>query len=132
MFKNFIINNRKLNKNDPVKKRGTLSISRSLDLSIKEAEAVIVLRLQKERMKENLLNNLKSYSEDYCLTLKKLKLNKNNIPVLHPGPINRGVEICEKVVDEYQNCLITKQVSNGIPLRMSLLYLLTSFNKQSK
>ena len=115
---------------DPIKSRGSITISRSLEASIKNADAIIVLRLQKERMKEHLLNGIKSYSQDYCLTPEKLSFNKKEIPVLHPGPINRGVEISSKLVDEYHNCLINKQVTNGIPIRMALLYLLQNFQKK--
>ena len=114
---------------DPINSRGSITISRSLDESIKIADAIIVLRLQKERMMENLLSSIDSYSVDYGLTLEKLSLNNKDIPVLHPGPINRSIEISSKVVDEYPNCLINKQVSNGIPIRMALLYLLTTLNK---
>ena len=89
---------------------------------------MIVLRLQKERMIENLLSSIKSYSENYCLTPEKLSLNNKDIPILHPGPINRGIEISSRVVDEYPNCLINDQVSNGIPVRMALLYILSKFN----
>ena len=115
---------------DPVSSRGSIQISRSLDNCIQEVDAVIVLRLQKERMMENLLSSIKSYSDNYCLTPEKLKLNKKDIPILHPGPINRGIEISSRIVDEYQNCLITEQVSNGIPIRMALLYLLSKYNTQ--
>ncbi len=104
---------------DPVKSRGSITISRSLEESIKIADAIIVLRLQKERMMENL----------YGLTPEKLSLRNEEIPILHPGPINRDIEISSKVVDEYPNCLINKQVSNGIPIRMALLYLLQKHNK---
>ena len=81
-------------------------------------------------MRENLLSSTKSYSDSYCLTPEKLSKNSKDIPVLHPGPINRGIEISSRVVDEYPNCLINKQVSNGIPTRMALLYLLSKFNNQ--
>ena len=64
------------------------------------------------------------------MTTKKLSLNNKDIPVLHPGPINRGVEISSRLVDEYPNCLINNQVSNGIPIRMALLYLLNKINNQ--
>ena len=114
---------------DPVKSRGSVTISRSLNESIKIADAIIVLRLQKERMMENLLSSIDTYSDDYGLTLDKLSLNSKNIPVLHPGPINRGIEINSNVVDEYPNCLINNQVSNGIPIRMALLYLLNKYKK---
>ena len=101
-----------------------------MESSIKHADAVIVLRLQKERMVENLLSSLKSYSDNYCLTPEKLTLNNKDIPILHPGPINRGIEISSRIVDEYPNCLINQQVSNGIPIRMALLYLLSKFKKK--
>jgi len=114
---------------DPVKSRGSITVSRSLEESVKIADAIIVLRLQKERMMENLLSSIDSYSDDYGLTMEKLSLNSKEIPVLHPGPINRGVEISSEIVDQYPNCLINNQVSNGIPIRMALLYLL---NKSSK
>ena len=91
---------------------------------------MIVLRLQKERMIENLLSSIKSYSENYCLTPEKLTLNDKDIPILHPGPINRGIEISSRIVDEYSNCLINDQVSNGIPIRMALLYLLGKYNSE--
>ena len=114
---------------DPVKSRGSITISRSLEESIKIADAIIVLRLQKERMMENLLSSIDSYSLDYGLTPEKLSLNTKEIPILHPGPINRGIEISSKIVDEYPNCLINNQVANGIPIRMALLYLLQKYNK---
>ena len=114
---------------DPVKSRGSITISRSLEESIKIADAIIVLRLQKERMMENLLSSIDSYSLEYGLTLEKLSLNNRKIPVLHPGPINRDIEISSKVVDEYPNCLINNQVANGIPIRMALLYLLQKYDK---
>ena len=78
---------------------------------------------------ENLLSSIDSYSLDYGLTAEKLSLNSRAIPILHPGPINRGIEISSKVVDRYPNCLINNQVSNGIPIRMALLYLLQKHNK---
>ncbi len=112
---------------DPIRNRGKISISRSLEQSIKNADAIITLRLQKERMEKNLLNNIKSYSEDYCVTPQMLDLCKTEIPILHPGPINREIEISCEIVDSYQNCLINDQVANGVPVRMALLYLLSKF-----
>ena len=61
--------------------------------------------------------------------IAELSLNNKDIPILHPGPINRGIEISSRIVDEYPNCLINNQVSNGIPIRMALLYLLQKYNK---
>ena len=129
-FNNFVNSPPPNQLEDPVKLRGSVTISRSLDESIKTADAIIVLRLQKERMVENFLTSIKSYSEYFCLTPEKLSLNKKDIPVLHPGPINRGVEISSKIVDQYPNCLINNQVSNGIPIRMALLSLLNMHIKR--
>ena len=128
-LENFVSNPPPNQLKDPVGSRGSIIISRSLEKSIRKADAIIVLRLQKERMIENLLSSLESYSDDYCLTPEKLSLNKKEIPVLHPGPINRGIEISSKIVDDYPNCLINNQVANGIPIRMALLYLLNKFSR---
>ena len=114
---------------DPIYQRGKIEISRSLEESIKNADAIISLRMQKERMKENFLESVDSYSEKYCLTSEKLNLISKRIPILHPGPVNRGIEISSKIVDEYPYCLINEQVSNGVPVRMALLYLLSKYNK---
>ena len=113
---------------DPIPSRGKITISRTLDESINDVDAIIVLRLQKERMMDNLLSSIKSYSKFYCLTPEKLSLIKKDIQILHPGPINRGIEISSRIVDEYDHCLINQQVSNGIPIRMALLYLLSKKN----
>jgi len=128
-FNNFLTTPAPNQLEDPVKKRGSITICRSLEESIKIADAVIVLRIQKERMMENLLSSIDSYSLDYGLTPEKLSLNNKEIPILHPGPINRDIEISSKVVDRYPNCLINNQVANGIPIRMALLYLLQKNNK---
>ena len=76
-----------------------------------------------------IFNSIDSYSLDYGLTPEKLSLNNKEIPILHPGPINRDIEISSKIVDQYPNCLINNQVANGIPIRMALLYLLQKYNK---
>ena len=127
-FSNFLSSNNPYERVDPIKNRGKISISRSLKQSIQNADAVITLRLQKERMKTNLLTNIESYRDNYCLTSQKLDKCSQEIPILHPGPINRDVEISSQIVDSYSNCLINEQVSNGVPVRMALLYLLSKVN----
>tara|TARA_B100000900_G_scaffold260262_1_gene221850 strand:+ start:3039 stop:4055 length:1017 start_codon:yes stop_codon:yes gene_type:complete len=124
-FINFVNSPPPYQMKDPIMNRGKISISRSLDQSIKNADAIITLRLQKERMKENLLRDTSSYSKDYCLTDERLNLNGKTIPVLHPGPINRDIEISSNIVDHYPNCLIHNQVANGVPIRMALIYLMS-------
>ncbi len=127
-FSNFLSSTHPYELGDPIKNRGKISISRSVEQSINNADAVITLRLQKERMETNLLSSMESYSNNYCLTPQKLDLCTQEIPILHPGPINRDVEISSQIVDSYSNCLINDQVSNGVPVRMALLYLLSKVN----
>ena len=131
-FSNFLSSNHPYDLVDPIKDRGKISISRSLEQSINNADAVITLRLQKERMETNLLSSIKSYSDNYCLTPQKLDLCDKEIPVLHPGPLNRNIEISSQIVDSYSNCLINDQVANGVPVRMALLYLLSRVNLNLK
>ena len=131
-FTNFLSSNRPYGVADPIRERGKISIERSLEKSIKNADAIITLRLQKERMHTNLLTSIKSYSDDYCLTPQKLDLCNKKIPILHPGPVNREIEISSQIIDSYSNCLINEQVANGVPIRMALLYLLSKFNKEFK
>ncbi|KGG16699.1 MULTISPECIES: aspartate carbamoyltransferase catalytic subunit [unclassified Prochlorococcus] len=113
---------------DPIKSRGKISIVRSLKDALKNTDAVIALRLQKERMTENLIANLDQYHIDYGLTHEKLKWSEKHIPVLHPGPVNRGIEISSELLDDNSICLVDNQVANGIPVRMALLYLLAATN----
>ena len=114
---------------NPISQRGKIEISRSLEESVENADAIISLRFQKERMKEDFLENINSYSKKYCLTSKNLNLISKKIPILHPGPVNRGIEISNEIVDDYPYSLITEQVSNGVPVRMALLYLLSKYNQ---
>ncbi len=125
-FESFVENPPPGIKNDPVKNRGKISISRCLKDALDEADAVMTLRLQKERMDENLLSNLDTYYHEYGITHESLKWCGKKVPVLHPGPVNRGVEISSRLLEDDSICLIEKQVSNGIPIRMALLYLMTT------
>ncbi len=96
----------------------------SVEEAVKDADAIIVLRLQRERMQAGLLPSLDEYSALYGLNKKRLGLARKNVVVMHPGPINRGVEISSAVADA--GCsLILDQVTNGLALRMGLLYLMT-------
>ena len=109
---------------DPINKRGSVFIKRSLKDALKNSDAVMTLRLQKERMKQNMLTDLDSYYAQYGITHESLKWCEKKVPVLHPGPVNRGVEISNRLVEDNSINLISKQVENGIPTRMALLYLL--------
>lgn len=84
------------------------------------ADAVCLLRLQKERQKAGLVPSLASYSRDWGMDARRLQLAQPAVPVLHPGPINRGVEIQPDVADGPQSLILT-QVRNGVRVRMAVL-----------
>jgi aspartate carbamoyltransferase catalytic subunit len=111
---------------DPVARRGTVLVERDLDQALVGADAVMTLRLQKERMQQQLLTSLESYHRQYGLTHTRLERCGADVPVLHPGPVNRGVELSGALLDDPQRSLVEEQVTNGIPIRMALLYLLAA------
>ena len=111
---------------DPVEARGPITISRDLDGALAGADAVMTLRLQKERMHQNLLTSLEAYHHSYGLSHARLQGCGAGVPVLHPGPVNRGVELAGALLDDPDRCLVEEQVRNGIPIRMALLYLLAA------
>ena len=111
-------------KNDPITKRGKVKISRSLKEALENSDAVMTLRLQKERMDSNLITDISRYHFDFGITHESLKWCKKKVPLLHPGPVNRGVEISSELAQDLSISLINNQVQNGVPIRMALLYLL--------
>jgi len=92
--------------------------------AILDADVVMGLRIQLERQKKGLFPTIREYARFFGLDDKRLKLAKEDAIVLHPGPINRGVELSSAVVDGQQS-QINEQVTNGVAVRMALLYLLT-------
>jgi aspartate carbamoyltransferase catalytic subunit len=97
-----------------------------LEPALENADFVMTLRLQKERMTANLLPSLREYHQLFGITRTKLKLCKPNVKVLHPGPVNRGVEISSDLMDDPQFSLIQSQVTSGVAVRMALLYFIGS------
>ena len=95
-----------------------------LDTAVEDADIIMVLRLQLERQEKGLIPSLREYSQLYGLNLQRLEQAKPHVLIMHPGPINRGVEIAPEVA-EGPYSLILDQVANGVALRMALLYLLT-------
>jgi aspartate carbamoyltransferase catalytic subunit len=100
-----------------------VAVHHDLDAALAEADAVIVLRLQKERHAQNFLPSLREYSALFGLTAQRLERAKPGIIVLHPGPMNRGVEIAQDVADG-PSSVILDQVTNGVAVRMAAIYLL--------
>ncbi|MCL2060817.1 MAG: aspartate carbamoyltransferase catalytic subunit [Oscillospiraceae bacterium] len=92
--------------------------------AVTDADVVIGLRLQLERQKQGLYPNAREYSKFFGIDQNKLRLAKPDVLVLHPGPVNRGVEITSDVVDADYSA-INEQVTNGVAVRMSILYHLT-------
>lgn len=95
-------------------------VTQDLDAALDGVDAVMMLRLQRERMDEGLVASLDDYHRDYGLDARRLKRAAADAVVLHPGPINRGIEITDEVADGPQS-LILKQVANGVATRMAVL-----------
>lgn len=105
---------------------GELFLHWEIEPALVDADFVMTLRLQKERMTAHLLPSLREYHQRYGITRDRLKLCKPDVKVLHPGPVNRGVEISSDLMDDPQFSLISQQVSSGVAVRMALLYLMGS------
>jgi aspartate carbamoyltransferase catalytic subunit len=102
---------------------GSLTVCEKVEEAISGADVVMMLRIQRERMSDAFFPSLKEYSIRYGLTLKRLALANDDAIVMHPGPVNRGVEINSDVVDNARS-LILEQVANGVAVRMAILFLL--------
>ena len=89
---------------------------------LKQSDAVIALRLQKERQQDKFLPSMREYSRLFGINQAKLNEGSNHLIVMHPGPTNRGVEFSADVADGKQS-VILDQVTNGVAVRMAVLYL---------
>jgi aspartate carbamoyltransferase catalytic subunit len=98
-------------------------VTSSIDDALRDADVVMTLRIQRERMASGLLPSLREYAARYGLTASRLASAKPDALVMHPGPMNEGVEIAPDVAAGAQS-VITDQVTNGVAIRMALLYLL--------
>jgi aspartate carbamoyltransferase catalytic subunit len=101
----------------------SLIVCDRIEAAIEGADVVMMLRIQRERMSEAFFPSLKEYSIQYGLTLKRLERAAKDAIVMHPGPMNRGVEISSDVADSNRS-LILEQVHNGVAVRMAILFLL--------
>ena len=101
-----------------------VKMSYDLDSELPGADVVMALRLQLERQQHGLFPSLREYSRLYGLTSQRLKQTGKQSIVMHPGPMNRGVEIASELADSSQ-AVIEEQVTNGVAVRMALIYLLT-------
>ena len=104
-----------------------VSVGYYLEDAIPNADVIMMLRLQKERQSKYLLSSIREYSNLYCLTSKFLEKAKDDVLIFHPGPVNRGIEISLDVMQSDRS-LILNQVTNGVALRMALMYLVLGGN----
>lgn len=109
---------------DKMVERG-LTVYDRIEPAIEGADVVMMLRIQKERASNELLPSDREYSRYFGLDAKKLELAKPDALVMHPGPLNRGVEITPDVADS-ERSVILEQVENGVAVRMAVLYLLSA------
>ena len=100
-------------------------MSTDLMQTLKWCDAVNMLRIQNERMNLKYFPSTREYAQLYGLDAKKITKLKKEILLLHPGPINRGVEITSDVADS-KNAIILDQVENGVAIRMAIIYLLVA------
>ena len=99
-------------------------ISYNLDRILPELDVINLLRVQRERQKGSLFPTIREYTRRFSLTSERMKMCKPDVIVMHPGPVNRGIEI-ENSVAEMPNAIINEQVTNGVAVRMAIFYLLT-------
>lgn len=102
-----------------------LTVAPNIEAALTDADVVMILRIQHERMDAAFFPTLREYSVHFGLTEARLKFAKPDAIVLHPGPMNRGVEIASDIADDANRAFILNQVENGLAVRMAVLYLVT-------
>jgi aspartate carbamoyltransferase catalytic subunit len=98
-------------------------VSTSVDVAVEGADVIMMLRIQQERMQGAYFPSLREYFRLFGMTVERIKRAKLDVIVMHPGPMNRGVEIASEVADGPYS-VILEQVANGVAVRMAVLYLL--------
>ncbi len=100
-----------------------VNVYTDLDQALENVDVVNILRIQMERQERGLFPSIREYREIYGMNAERLERIGKNAMIMHPGPMNRGIEIESSVADSPQS-VITEQVKNGVAIRMALLYLL--------
>ncbi len=100
-----------------------VKVSTSVEAAIADADVIMMLRIQQERMQGAYFPSLREYFQLFGMTTERVKLARSNVIIMHPGPMNRGVEIASEVADGPYS-VILEQVANGVAVRMAVLYLL--------
>ena len=104
-----------------------VKVETDFDKALEWCDVANMLRLQNERMSDSFFPSVREYKKHYGLTMERLQKISKDIVVMHPGPINRGVEITSEVADS-NNSIILDQVENGVAIRMAVIYLLAKKN----
>jgi len=100
-----------------------VEVEHELEQVVKSSDVLMLLRLQKERQRDSFLPSIREYAKVFGVNIEKLKNAKKDILIMHPGPTNRGIELSAEVADgDYS--VILNQVTNGVAIRMAILYLL--------
>lgn len=111
----------------PNTKSWPVETSHDLDACLGDADIVYLLRMQQERQEDALVPSLREYATDFGLDRGRMARLSPDALVMHPGPMNRGVEIAADVVED-PRCVVIDQVRNGVPVRMAVLFLLLGSN----
>jgi aspartate carbamoyltransferase catalytic subunit len=106
-------------------------VTSSVEDALRDADAVMALRIQRERMSSGLMPSLREYAARFGLTADRLARAHPEAFVMHPGPMNEGVEIAPDVATGPRS-VITDQVTNGVAIRMALLYLLAGAQRRGR
>jgi aspartate carbamoyltransferase catalytic subunit len=103
--------------------RQGVTVAPTVEDAVRDADVVMMLRIQQERMQGAYFPSLREYFNLFGMTVERLRLAKPDVIIMHPGPMNRGVEIASEVADGPYS-VILEQVANGVAVRMAVLYLL--------
>jgi aspartate carbamoyltransferase catalytic subunit len=104
-----------------------VTVIEDFENAVKKADVVMLLRVQMERQKKSLFPSLREYSKFFGFSYELLKYMKDDALLMHPGPINRGVELNHFAADS-EKSVILEQVENGVAMRMAVLYLVSGGN----
>jgi aspartate carbamoyltransferase catalytic subunit len=105
-----------------------IDVFHNMEDGLKNVDVLMMLRIQMERQGKGFFPSTEEYSKNWGLTLERLSLAKNDAVVMHPGPMNRGIEITSEIADGPRS-VILEQVTNGIAVRMAVMYLLAGVKK---
>jgi len=105
-----------------------VKVFHDMNVGLKDVDVVMMLRIQMERQGKGFFPSTEEYSKNWGLTPERLSLAKGDVIVMHPGPMNRGIEITSEIADGPQS-VILEQVTNGIAVRMAVMYLLSGVKR---